>query len=651
MRFLNLGLVFGFAAIASAAAIPHTHAVHEKRDTAVAKKWEKRGRLSANARLPMRIGLKQRNLHLGHDLLMDISDPSSPNYSKHWTSEEVIEMFAPEQKTVDAVRAWLIDSGIAPQRLTHSDNKGWLAFDATTEEAETLLLTEYHLYEHVDGQTTAACESYHVPKYIQEHLDYITPGIKLSAPSKRSVKARSASNRIHSSIPFQRATDISTNDDLSQCYNALTPACLRALYGFPETPEYPGGQARTDNSLGIFEEGDFYDQADLDTFFANFTPYIPQGTHPVPAFIDGAQAPVPQYDAGPESDLDLQLSYPIIYPQNVTLFQTDDLYSAYTSRGFLNTFLDAIDGSYCTYSAFGETGNDPIDPVYPDTVWSGGYKGQLMCGVYEPTNVISVSYGGSEADWPTYYQQRQCNEYMKLGLQGTSIFFASGDAGVAGRYGDGNVDGCLGTYGQIFSPGFPTSCPYVTSVGATQINPNSTVYEPESVADYPDWGYSSGGGFSNIYPVPSYQHSAVYDYLQRHDPGYKYYRGNVSLATTDGLYNRSGRGYPDVSANGWNLAVVIGGETGVEGGTSAATPIWASLINRINEQRLNIGKKTLGFLNPALYANPHVLNDITTGSNPGCATKGFPAATGWDPATGLGTPNYPKMLDYFLSLP
>lgn len=84
------------------------------------------------------------------------------------------------------------------------------------------------------------------------------------------------------------------------------------------------------------------------------------------------------------------------------------------------------------------------------------------------------------------------------------------------------------------------------------MNENKAVSDPESAADYQPWDYSTGGGFSNIYPVPSYQRSAVNDYLDHHDPGYKYYRGNVSLDETDGIYNRSGRGcrYPDVSANG-----------------------------------------------------------------------------------------------------
>jgi hypothetical protein len=56
-----------------------------------------------------------------------------------------------------------------------------------------------------------------------------------------------------------------------------------------------------------------------------------------------------------------------------------------------------------------------------------------MCGVYKPTNVISLSYGGQEADIPVSYQKRQCLEYMKLGLQGVSFLYASGDSGVSSK--------------------------------------------------------------------------------------------------------------------------------------------------------------------------------------------------------------------------
>lgn len=72
---------------------------------------------------------------------------------------------------------------------------------------------------------------------------------------------------------------------------------------------------------------------------------------------------------------------------------------------------------------------------------------------------------------------------------------------------------------------------------------------------------------------------------------------------------------------------------------------------KINEERLEAGKGPVGFVNPVLYAYPEVLNDITNGTTAGCGTWGFAAIPGWDPATGLGTPNYPKMKELFMSLP
>jgi tripeptidyl-peptidase-1 len=75
-----------------------------------------------------------------------------------------------------------------------------------------------------------------------------------------------------------------------------------------------------------------------------------------------------------------------------------------------------------------------------------------MCGVYEPTNVISISYGTGESALPANYQERQCNEFLKLGLQGHTILYASGDYGVAAE----GEDGCFGTDGKIFGPEYPS---------------------------------------------------------------------------------------------------------------------------------------------------------------------------------------------------
>ena len=80
-------------------------------------------------------------------------------------------------------------------------------------------------------------------------------------------------------------------------------------------------------------------------------------------------------------------------------------------------------------------------------------------------------------------------------------------------------------------------------------------------------------------------------------------------------------------------------------GTSCASPTAAGVIALLNDARLQAGKPTLGFLNPALYANAASLNDITSGTNQGCgfSGSGYPAVKGWDAVTGLGTPNFEKM--------
>lgn len=358
MRLIS-ALLVGLAALSTAASAPASHVVHEKRDSTPSR-WVNLGRVQPNSKHIMRVGLKQNNIDKAYEYLMDVSHPSSPNYGKHWTPEQVIEAFAPSDETVSSVRQWLNEAGIADSRITHTENKGWLAFVATGRELEGLLHTEFYNYkDKSSGNKVVACEQYaeelpmsrcngltfaryHVPQQIQQHIDFIKPGILL-APSKkgtsveRSVK-RSAGSRPPKNRPVMEAPP----PGLANCDKLITPECIKALYKIP-----PATKAHPNNSLGIFEEGDFYSQKDLDLFFANMSSHIPQGTHPIPAFIDGAKAPVSVEQAGGESDLDFELAYPIVYPQNITLYQTDDLLYALTSNytsGFFNTFLDAIDG-------------------------------------------------------------------------------------------------------------------------------------------------------------------------------------------------------------------------------------------------------------------------------------------------------------------
>lgn len=81
-------------------------------------------------------------------------------------------------------------------------------------------------------------------------------------------------------------------------------------------------------------------------------------------------------------------------------------------------------------------------------------------------------------------------------MQGVSVVFASGDSGVAGPSGDENADGCLGD-GSVFSPDFPATCPYVTTVGATYLPSGANVFKDQEVAVT---RFASGGGLCTLNP-------------------------------------------------------------------------------------------------------------------------------------------------------
>ena len=222
------------------------------------------------------------------------------------------------------------------------------------------------------------------------------------------------------------------------------------------------------------------------------------------------------------------------------------------------------------------------------------------------------SSGSHQPSAHSYPLRNLCNAYAQLGARGVSILFASGDGGVAG----GRSNTCT-----TFVPTFPSGCPYLTSVGSTH------GISPETAADF------SSGGFSNYFAAPSYQSSAIRSYL------------SALGSTNKRKFNTTGRGFPDVSTQGVNFNIFVERtwEGGVSG-TSASSPTFASVVALLNDRLIAAGKSPLGFLNPFLYSTgKSALNDITSGSNPGCNTNGFPAKKGWDPVTGLGTPDFVKL--------
>lgn len=153
---------------------------------------------------------------------------------------------------------------------------------------------------------------------------------------------------------------------------------------------------------------------------------------------------------------------------------------------------------------------------------------------------------------------------------------------------------------------------------------------PEIIAHDDGINFTAGGGFSNYFARPSYQNSVVPTYV------------NSLNGQFSGLFNTSGRAYPDIAAQAYHYATIWDGQIALVDGTSAATPTAASVISLVNDALLAAGKPVLGFLNPWLYSTGYKsFTDITQGSVAGCGTTGFPAQAGWDAASGFGTPVRP----------
>ncbi|KAF8879105.1 subtilisin-like protein [Gymnopilus junonius] len=607
--------------------------LHEKR-AAEPLDWEVTRRLEADKVIPLRFGLTQQNLHRVEEMLMAVSHPESPTYGQHFKPSEIVDLFAPSDETISTVTKWLSDSGFSRDRLRLSANKGWLAMNATVAEIEELLGAEYYVYTHKSGVEQFSCHNYSLPVHVRDHIDLIRPTVQFShRPSPLSLKKRGGGLGMPSSRTGPKKSDkaVIISPSLDNCDTAITLDCLRALYNIDYKPV-----ATSKNSYGIVEfTPQSFLEGDLDLFFGNFSPSL-VGVRPIPVLIDGAvvQTTDQSFDFNGESDLDLEYGMGLTNPQTITLLQTGDLVEG---AGFDN-WLDAVDGSFCTF----EGGDDPQqDGIYPDPL-PGGFKGNESCGIVSPPFVVSVSYGQDESSISAKSAIRQCTEYGKLGMMGTTILYSSGDDGVAGGGGT-----CLNARlqparnGKVFNPGFPVTCPFLTAVGATQVNPGSTVTDPEGACEQVIF---SGGGFSNIFPMPDYQAAAVNGFLTNHKPPF-----------TSAEFNNSGtvRAFPDLSANGANYVIGIDGEFELVFGTSASSPVVGSMITLINDARLAAGKGPVGFINPSIYSESFAsaFNDITSGGNQGCGTAGFTATTGWDPVTGVGTPNLSKLLPLFLALP
>jgi kumamolisin len=223
-------------------------------------------------------------------------------------------------------------------------------------------------------------------------------------------------------------------------------------------------------------------------------------------------------------------------------------------------------------------------------------------------SIVSISWGGPESTWTQQALTNFDAAFADAVVLGVSVFIAAGDSG--------STDGVAGGAAHV---DFPASSPHVTACGGTRLHLTGSKRGSESVWNDGASGGATGGGISDVFAVPTYQSAA-------------------DVPPSANANGRVGRGVPDVAGDAdpeTGYQTRVDGTDVVVGGTSAVAPLWAALTALGNQE---FGKP-LGFLNPGLYANPSAFHDITKGSN-----GAYSAKSGWDPCTGLGTPDGVKLI-------
>jgi kumamolisin len=269
--------------------------------------------------------------------------------------------------------------------------------------------------------------------------------------------------------------------------------------------------------------------------------------------------------------------------------------------------------------------------VYFSTFDEKGLVDCLSAVIGDSTNdpsVVSISWGWAENQpfnngtilWSPAAIDHCNDSFLAAAQLGITVCVSTGDDGSEAQEQDGRAH-----------VNFPATSPYVLAVGGTTLHARKGAKGSTQVTEVV-WndgpGSGTGGGVSDVTPAPTWQ------------------KGKVPVSVNPGHF--AGRAIPDVAANAdpdTGYYTMSGGKFGVVGGTSASSPLWASLVARVNA---SIGKRA-GNFNALLYSSigpANTLRDITSGNNDtdGLLDGQFKAGPGWDACTGWGTPDGGKFL-------
>lgn len=564
--------------------------------------WIKSAPAAPQAKVHFHLALTQQNLDVLEKTFWEVSNPEHENFQNFMTNDEIQALVAPKPENREVVLNWLKAHNVKQYNDFIDSIEGW----TTVAEAEKMFGTKFYEFknEKTGKKLVKAFGQVSIDSQVHDVIDAVHSISEFPMP--RYTQRKKAPKGIEAPIE---------ND-------AVIPQTIWNMYNMP-TNIKPGSSSI---GQGVAEwEDQFFSPDDLSAYGKSVGVSIPAVDK---SRIIGDNQPS---EPGDESSLDIQ-------------------------------FIGGVNPSGTNW--FWIEGDD---------VWLYGFATHFMNTTTVP-DVVSISYGWWEGDQcedgiggaecqkygvdTVGYVQRCNTEFQKMGARGISVFVSSGDSGCHTRS-DG---GCQMPHTLA---DYPASSPYITSVGATEVTdpeaffPSSTApvcadqtlnytcikSGTEVAVDVTRSFFTSGGGFSNISKALPFAADAVNAYLAQ-----------TNKLPPASYFNHSGRAYPDVAAIGHNGYILMGGEAELIGGTSQSAPTFAAVAALLADAFKQKTGKSFGYMNQILYAawaaDPTTYQDVTSGDNicteDGCASTcvGFTCAKGWDAVTGLGTPNYAKMLAY-----
>lgn len=345
---------------------------------------------------------------------------------------------------------------------------------------------------------------------------------------------------------------------------SYTPSQVAQLYHFPNNVSCK------DQCIGIIELGGGFNTASIDQYFTGLG--IPSPTITTVSVDGGNNQPTGDAN-GPdgEVDLDIEVAASVAPGARIVVY-----FAPNTDAGFLNAITTAAH----------DTTNKP--------------------------SVISISWGGPERSWTMQAMQAMNRALQEAAALGVTVCCAAGDNGSTDGVNDGH-----------FHVDFPASSPYALACGGTRLEGSGDTITSEMVWNDGTNGGATGGGVSDVFPLPSWQ-------------------GNAHVPPSANPGGHIGRGVPDVAGNAdpaTGYQVLVDGQQFAIGGTSAVAPLWAGLMAIANQ---TLGHP-VGFINPMLYSIPsqdNAFRDITSGNNDASQSgQTYQAGPGWDACTGLGSPS------------